>query len=56
MKQIVLILLFILTLQKNLHTGPPKDFPKDLHPYKRSFIEFLLTKIVLQDIIKIVLS
>ena len=36
MKEIVLILLFILTLQKSIHTDPPKDFPKDQHPYKRS--------------------
>ena len=36
MKQIVLMLLFILTLQKKIHTDPPKDLPKDRYHYKTS--------------------
>ena len=36
MKQIVLILLFIFTLQKKINTDSPKDLPSERHHYKAS--------------------
>ena len=36
MKQVVLILLFIFTLQKKIPTDSPKDLPSDRHHYKSS--------------------
>ena len=49
MKQIILILLFIFTLQKKIHTDPPKD----QHHKRGSFYELLFQKQnVIQDMKK----
>ena len=39
MKQFVLILLFIFTLQRKIHTDPPKNDPKDQHHKRGSSYE-----------------
>ena len=36
MKQIVLVLLFIYALQKEIHTDPPKNLPKEQNHYRLS--------------------
>ena len=44
MKQIVLILLFIFTLQKKIHTDPLKDAPKDQHHKRESVYQLIFPK------------